>query len=135
MLPFEMRTYNGSQEPAANRIFILMKGNNAGKPSRKPFRNSLALTFTDEQAADRGYNAILSLYYAQTFRRELIGSVIPFIRVSEIKMIFKVYVHLFELETIHHRQLSAALEARDHMKKQTATLQKLIHVIAHQLII
>ena len=134
MLPFQIQTYNGSQEPAANRIYILTKGNNSGKPRRTPYRNSLALTFKSEAEADRGFYAIKSLFLAQVFKRQLIGSVIPFIRLTDVIMIFKVYIHLFENDFPHYEQIAAATVYKDKLKKQYESAIRLIQAIAISII-
>ena len=80
---FTLKTYNG-QFSATNRIFILNKGINAGKPSLMPFVNSFVLTASNEDEAQFYYFLCLALWKAKKFRYLLIGSVILFIRKDDL---------------------------------------------------
>ena len=80
---FTLKTYNG-QFPATNRIFILNRGINAGKPSLMPFVNSFVLTASNEDEAQFYYFLCLALWKAKTFQSLLIGSVILFIRKDDL---------------------------------------------------
>jgi hypothetical protein len=80
---FTLKTYNG-QFPDTNRIFILNKGNNAGKPSLMPFVNSFVLTTSTEEEAQLYYFLCYALWKGRKFRQLLIGSVILFIRKDDL---------------------------------------------------
>ena len=80
---FTLKTYNG-QLPDTNRIFILNKGYNAGKPSHKPFANSFVLTTESEDEAQFYYFLCQALWKAKQFHQLLIGSVILFIRKDDL---------------------------------------------------
>lgn len=82
---FELKTYNGQQFPQTNRIFILSKGRNAGKPSLMPFVNSFVLNTADEEEAQLYYFLCFALWKAKKFRTMLSGTVIPFIRKSTLQ--------------------------------------------------
>ncbi len=80
---FELKTYNG-QFPERNRIYILNKGSNSGKPSFMPFTNSFVLTAESEDEAKLYYFICYALWKARKFHFYLVGSVIPFIRKKEL---------------------------------------------------
>lgn len=82
---FELKTYNGQQFPQTNRIYILSKGRNAGKPSLMPFVNSFVLNTSDEDEAQLYYFLCFALWKAKKFRALLTGTAIPFIRKEALR--------------------------------------------------
>lgn len=70
-------TYNGQQAD----FYILNKGLNAGKPSRTPFRNSFAV-FSDNEFL---FQKVQVLFIGRCFEPFIHGSVIPTIRIKEVK--------------------------------------------------
>lgn len=72
-------TFNGSQKDAD--FFIQSKGKNAGRPLNNPTKNCFAV-YTDVNFA---YEIVYSMKVAGVFEAEIIGSVIPFIRISKVR--------------------------------------------------
>jgi hypothetical protein len=75
----KVTTYKGIQAD----FYIQAKGNNAGKPLRKPIPNSFAVHESDSQA----FEAVYALWIAKVFEPYITGSVVPFIRLSDVKRI------------------------------------------------
>ena len=68
-----------------NFFFILSKGLNAGKPMDKPCPNCFVLFAKDEQEKDLLFWLCFGLWQANHFQLFLTGSVIPFIRVDDLR--------------------------------------------------
>lgn len=86
------RTENGKCEKY--HFWVLCKGNNAGKPLQKPCPNCF-IVVCDTQAERDFYESLcFSLWKAKIFERELIGSVIPFIRLPEFRQVVNHYARM-----------------------------------------
>ena len=70
-------TYNG------NQIFILNKGMNSGKPSKEAYANSFVILLENKEDTETVYWLAYSLWKSTFWHQSLIGSVIPFIRITD----------------------------------------------------
>lgn len=61
-------------------LFILNKGMNSGKPKKEPFTNSFVVIFENETECENIYWITYSLWQSKFWHRNLVGSVIPFLR-------------------------------------------------------
>jgi hypothetical protein len=75
------RTYHG------NHFFILSKGNNAGKPLDIPCPNCFVILTKCPQERQTLYWLCFGLWQGNYFYNHLVGSVIPFLRLQELKSI------------------------------------------------
>ena len=66
-------------------FFVLSKGANAGRPSYEPNVNSFAVICLSEQIREYLFYLVYASWKTNYFKRELIGSVIPFIPITVIK--------------------------------------------------
>ncbi len=75
------RTYQG------NHFFILSKGNNAGRPMDKPCPNCFVVITGCPRERHVLYWLCFGLWQGGYFKPHLCGSVIPFLRLPELKCI------------------------------------------------
>lgn len=61
-------------------LFLLNKGMNSGKPQKEPFTNSFVIIFDNEKDCENMFWITYSLWKSKFWHRNLIGSVIPFLR-------------------------------------------------------
>jgi len=103
------RTYHG------NHFFVLSKGNNAGRPMDKPCPNCFVVNSKCPQEKLLLYWLCYGLWKCGYFHPYLSGSVIPFLRVAELKSII--------------RDTRAKVELRQNeYYKAVETLRKLSHI-------
>lgn len=103
------RTYHG------NHFFVLSKGNNAGRPMDGPCPNCFVVITKCPQEKQLLYWLCFGLWQCGYFLPHLCGSVIPFLRLPELKSIIratraKVYLRKNEYD------------------KAIETLNKLLHI-------
>lgn len=77
------RTYHG------NHFFILSKGNNAGRPMDKPCPNCFVVISKCPNEKQILYWLCFGLWQCRCFESHLVGSVIPFLRLPELKSIIR----------------------------------------------
>ena len=70
-----------------NHFFILSKGMNSGKPLEKPCPNCFVLFAKSEEEKNNLYWICFGLWQGNLFHPFLTGSVIPFIRLDDLKRI------------------------------------------------
>jgi hypothetical protein len=68
-------------------FFILSKGLNAGKPLEKPCPNCFVFFARNEEEKNRYFWLCFGLWQANFFRPFITGSVIPFIRLEDLKQV------------------------------------------------
>lgn len=85
---FIIKTHQKDTAYNGNRIYILNKGLNSGKPSKEPFVNSFVILFQNEEDAETIYWLAYSLWKTRFWLQSLYGSVIPFLRLSDFKKDF-----------------------------------------------
>lgn len=84
---YQIRTYRKEISIKENTFFILSRGNNTGKPLKKPCPNCFIVETATKKDKELLYWLTYSLWQAKTFYPHLIGSVIMFIRIKEVKEI------------------------------------------------
>ena len=108
MLNYIIKTHQKDTVYKGNRIFILNKGMNSGKPQKEPFTNSFVIQIPNEEDTETIYWLAYSLWKAKFWHQSLFGSVIPFLRIRDFKKEFysKVNEMLRDFE-LHKKQVQA----------------------------
>ena len=65
--------------------YILNKGLNSGKPNNEPYTNSFVVVCNSEQELEDLFWISYSLWKCKFWHQYLIGSVIPFLRIGDVK--------------------------------------------------
>lgn len=136
MLNFIIKTHQKNTVYKGNRIFILNKGMNSGKPQKEPFTNSFVIQFPNPKDAETVYWLAYSLWKAKFWHQSLCGSVIPFLRIHDFKKDFsrKIDEMLLEFEQ-HQKEVKALrlLELKEEQFHQNiALINDMRRVILHR---
>lgn len=131
MRHIQIKTYNPKQRHTELSLFILSKGYNAGKPLDTPCPNCFVITTDSNQDKITLHWICYMLWQSGAFKRLLIGSVIQFIRLRELKDCIEdtlnvadnshKFIRLIDaLEKIaaHRKNLCWQLDSLDELKKQ-----------------
>jgi hypothetical protein len=87
--------FNFTKNENEAHFFIQLKGTNSGKPLQKPIPNSIGIKVDEKLLYPMYfYYMILHLYQSGQFTKMLKGSVVPFIRQSDIAEV--IYTFLIE---------------------------------------
>lgn len=81
--------YQKNQYLNDNHFFILSKGNNAGKPLINPCPNCFVLTAHNRDEKEFYFWLCYGLWVGGYFRQVLCGSVISFLRITELQCIIR----------------------------------------------
>lgn len=101
MKTFRIKTHRPAQTYSQPHFFILNKGLNSGKPLNTPCSNCFVCITANKTDRDFMYWLCFGLWKSRSFHYYLKGSVIPFIRIGELKN------HLQESKTIASNNLEA----------------------------
>lgn len=82
----KIKTYKGKLVHQAH-FFILNKGMNCGKPLFQPCANCFVLLAETEKEKEFYYWLCFALWQTKKFEPYLIGSVIPFIHIADLKTV------------------------------------------------
>jgi hypothetical protein len=83
MANFIVKTHRKDTLYNKPHLFILNKGLNSGKPSKEPFANSFVIIFQNEEDCENIFWITYSLWQSKFWQRNLVGSVIPFLRITD----------------------------------------------------
>ena len=81
----QIRCYQPNMPQQSHVFYILCKGNQAGKPSLKPWANSFAVSCQNLQYFNFYYWLVYALFRTNKFKLRLRGSVIPFINIDDVR--------------------------------------------------
>jgi hypothetical protein len=133
MLNFIIKTHQKDTVYKGNQIFILNKGVNSGKPQKEPFTNSFVIMFPDEKDAETVYWLAYSLWMSNFWYPYLIGSVIPFLRITDFKKDFDSKVNeMMQDHELHIKQVEALrllLEKEDQLKQKSFLINEMRRAI------
>lgn len=88
-------TYNPKNQKSDFEFYALSKGLNSGKPLDIPCPNCFVISCRNAQELDVCRNLLFGLWKTKAFHQLLVGSVIPFIRITDFKnFVFEQVSHL-----------------------------------------
>ncbi|MEZ7506074.1 hypothetical protein [Flavobacterium sp. Arc2] len=130
---FIIKTHQKNAVYRANQIYILNKGMNSGKPQKVPFTNSYVILFQNDEDAETVYWLAYSLWKAKFWHQSLLGSVIPFLRITDFKKDFILKVNeMLQEHELHKKQIQALrlLEQKeDQLNKNIILISEMRRVI------
>lgn len=113
-----IKTHKMNRTYHENHFFILSKGNNAGRPMDRPCPNCFAVITKCPNEKQLLYWLCFGLWQCGYFQPYLTGSVIPFIRLPELKSLI--------------RDIRSKVESRkNEYEKAVDTLNKLLRYQHH----
>ena len=93
MQNFIIKTHQKGTIYSKPHLFLLNKGMNSGKPQKEPFTNSFVVIFDLEQDCENLYFVAYSLWKTNFWHQHLVGSVIPFLNLHDIRKEFSIKVN------------------------------------------
>jgi hypothetical protein len=105
-MQLSIKTYSGQKAD----FYIQAKGLHAGRPLKHPKVNSFAVNTNITNA----YEVVFSLWKGKAFKNYIIGSVVPFIRVSSVKEI--VSRALSNIDKFDKKNLETIAHIDEHIK-------------------
>ena len=125
MLQFSIKSHQKGTIYKNPHLFILNKGLNSGKPQKEPFTNSFVIIFKNEEDIENTYFIAYSLWITKFWHQHLVGSVIPFLRLSDFKKEFftksKILMEEHE-QHIKHIEALKILEQKENQFHQNISL-------------
>lgn len=116
--------YNGEHKAD---FYIQSHGNHAGRPLREPIPNCFSVWCDQEHA----FEIVYCLYSAKVFEFYIIGSVIPFIRLYEIRTLLNQHFSKsFCSKKLHAVRAADQLEKQ--LKLQLEKIKQLKYVTANR---
>lgn len=86
---FQLKTYRQGMKIQKHSFFILNKGLNSGKPMNEPCPNCFMCSCSTDTEKQKMYWLLFALWQSKEIEYQLIGSVIPFIRIRDLEKIIK----------------------------------------------
>lgn len=103
---------------AKPHFFILNKGMNSGKPQKYPYQNCFVIIFENQNEFDNLYFTAYSLWKTNFWHPFLIGSVVPFFRVTIFKNEFIKRVEVSENKLDQYNKSAATLKLLEEKEKE-----------------
>jgi hypothetical protein len=125
MQNFIVKTHQKGMIYLKPHLFLLNKGMNSGKPQKEPFTNCFVIIFDLEQDCENLYFVAYSLWQTKFWHQFLIGSVIPFLRLSDFKKeFFLKSKSMMEEHEAHTKHIAALkiLQQKEHQFNENINL-------------
>ena len=81
----KFQTFSVKNQSTSFEFYVLSKGLNSGKPLEKPCPNSFVCICKNQDEKEFYFWLLFGLWKAKYFHPFLTGSVIPFLRISDLK--------------------------------------------------
>jgi hypothetical protein len=127
MLNYQIKTQTVKRTYSKPHFYILNKGLNSGRPMNKPCPNCFVVTTETDKQRESLYYLCQSLQIGEYFKFYIIGSVIPFIRIDDVRKVLNTAIRNYkqqqwELKVQKLKQISAYEE---NLKLQLKTISDL----------
>jgi hypothetical protein len=120
----KIKTHQMKNVYEENHFFILSKGLNAGKPLDKPCPNCFVLFAKSEEEKNQLYWICYGLWQGNLFRPFLTGSVIPFIRLDDLKTVVNE-----ALSKINSNEFDKSISVMRDLQKHQERISKQLELI------
>jgi hypothetical protein len=127
MLNFIIKTHRVGTIYAKPHLFILNKGMNSGKPQKEPFTNSFVILFENESDSETIYLTAFALWKTKFWYSFLVGSVIPFLTLNDVRKEFSKKVNQEIKDHEEHLKNVQTLKLLEQSEKQFHENLKLIN--------
>lgn len=126
MIKYAIKVHTPGYHHAKPHIFALSKGYNAGRPLKSECPNCFVILMETKEEAEKMYFMLDGLWRSQIFRMQLVGSVIPFLHVSEFtKTINRYWTHIHENQN-RVEKLITAYAAIEKLQAEIESLSKFL---------
>ena len=119
----QINCYGAQAAPQYFTFYILSKGTKAGQPQLLPWVNSFAVHCKTKEELDFYFWLSYSLWQTGRFRPSLHGSVVPFLRVQEVRQLLS---EAAESIFPHWQSIQQVIEALNQLKTTRAHLAQCI---------
>jgi len=127
-LNYTIKTYrNGSTSYSSPQFFLLSKGLNSGRPMSKPCPNCYVITTETEEQRNTLFYLCLSLQLGKFFNKNLVGSVIPFIRIDDVREVLDTALQNYKKDNweLKVQKLMNIISYENNLKQQLKTIGQL----------
>ena len=121
MYTFQIKTYREGTTLPEFHFFILSKGENAGKPLEAPCPNCFVVKVDSTQSRDHFFWLAYALWQGSKFKPYLIGSVILFLRIGEVKKLLQLASNVV---LARPKELEITIKLMNQISQQRANIQQ-----------
>ena len=126
-LKYTMKSHKNGRAYNQPHFFIQNRGNHSGRALHNPISNCFVVTTETEEQRESLYYLCQSLQVGQYFKFYIIGSVIPFIRIDDIRKVLNTAIRNYEQQQWELKivKLMQIAIYEDNLKKQLETISGL----------
>lgn len=128
MRKLKIKTHKMNNTYEKNHFFILNKGNNSGKPLEQACPNCFVCFADNEEQKQQLYWLFYGLWQGAYFKPFLTGSVIPFIRLNDLKEVAELSLSKIELQS---QQFSKNISMMQLLDEKSKVIQEQIKLIKY----
>ena len=129
MFSFKLKTHKLNTTYSEPHFFILNKGNHSGKPMNDPCPNCFVCICSTEEEKEMLYWLVMGLCQGRVFEKYLCCSVIPFVRINDVKKTLNWLSFNHTAKIIQYKKKVIAIQkvqqARNNLLQQLQQLQTL----------
>lgn len=138
MFSFKLKTHKLNTAYSEPHFFILNKGNHSGKPMNDPCPNCFVCICSSEEEKEMLYWLVMGLCQGRVFEQYLCGSVIPFVRINDVKKTLNWLSFNHTAKLVQYKKKVIAIQkvqqAKNTILQQLQSLQSLQKVLVSDLI-
>ena len=138
MFSFKLKTHKLNATYSEPHFFILNKGNHSGKPMNDPCPNCFVCICSSEEEKEMLYWLVMGLCQGRVFEQYLCGSVIPFVRINDVKKALNWLSFNHTAKLVQYKKKVIAIQkvqqAKNSILQQLQSLQSLQKVLVSDLI-
>lgn len=127
MSTYKVKTHRKENQISKPHFFIQSKGLHSGRPLENPIPNCFVFQTETEEEKEFYFWLSFGLWQSKAFRPFLIGSVIPFIRIGELKQCIQVAEEKANQNLPGYKKIISAMQALDKQEKNIARQLELIN--------
>jgi len=126
-LNYYIKTHKPERVYNTPHFYILNKGLNSGRPMNEPCPNCFTITTETKEQRNTLFYLCLSLQPGKFFNKYLVGSVIPFIRIDDVREVLDTALQNYEKDNweLKAQKLMKITIYENNLRQQLKTIAQL----------
>jgi hypothetical protein len=134
-----IKTFRPESKLSKHHFFIQSRGLHSGRPLTKSIPNCFSIELQSKQEQEKYFYLVQGLYQAKKFQFHLVGSVIPLIRIGDVKAVIHTGEAIMNSKSIDFektlRVCSTVDESIEQLHQKVELLSKLKQAYLHRLLL
>lgn len=115
-----IKTFHPNHTPTEHEFYIQSRGLHSGRPLKNSIPNCFVISLNNGAEKEQYFNLVQALFESRKFSQYIFGSVIPLIRIGDVKKVITLGVQVMEIKPLDFEKTHKTVTALDLLIENTS---------------